>query len=82
MEFMAEHVATLERNNVVLLERLNALESKQDTTLKVIESGNKDNEQIDTLINEIKKLNEKIETLEAEQTQKKKLSLLAKLFKK
>ncbi|WP_124218748.1 hypothetical protein [Rummeliibacillus sp. TYF005] len=79
---MAEHVATLERNNVVLLERLNALESKQDTTLKVIESGNKDNEQIDTLINEIKKLNEKIETLEAEQTQKKKLSLLAKLFKK
>lgn len=82
MEFMAEHVATLERNNAVLLERLNALESKQDTTLQVIQSGKGENEQINALMSEIKKLNVKIEILEAEQTQKKKPSLLAKLFGK
>lgn len=82
MEFMAEHVATLERNNAVLLERLNALESKQDVTLQVLQSGNEDNEQINALISEIKKLNVKIETLEAEQAQKKKPSLLSKIFRK
>lgn len=82
MEFMAEHVATLERNNAVLLERLNALESKQDVTLQVLQSGNEDNEQINALISEIKKLNVKIETLEAEQAQKKKSSLFSKIFRK
>jgi len=81
MELMAEHVATLERDNTVLLERLGALECKQDATLKAIESDNEGNEQMNELMNEIKKLNAKIESLE-EQSQQKKPSLLARLFKK
>lgn len=79
MEFMAEHVATLERNNAVLLERLNALESKQDATLRAIEdSGN--NEQMDKLMSEIKKLQSKIERLE--EKNEKKSSLFSRIFGK
>lgn len=81
MEFMAEHVATLERDNTVLLERLSTLESKQDKTLSVIESDVSDNnKQMNDLISEIKQLNEKMEKLEGER--KKKQSLLARIFGK
>ena len=82
IEFMAEHVATLERDNAVLIERLSVLESKQDDTLNAIKLGNEDNERMNDLMIEIKKLNLKTETLEAEQVQKKKPSLLTRLFKK
>ena len=82
MEFMAEHVATLERDNAVLLEHLNTLERKQDAILQVIQLTKEDDEQINALMSEIKKLNSKIEALEAEQNQKKKPSLLAKLLGK
>lgn len=82
MEFMAEHVATLERNNAVLLERLNALESKQDATLKVIKANNEDSQQMNVLMSEIRKLTAKIELLGEEQEQQKKPSFLARLFKK
>lgn len=77
MEFMAEHVATLERNNTVLLERLNALESKQGTILKAIEIESEENEQL--FIEEINKLTAKIEMLEVKQ---KRHSFLARLFGK
>ena len=75
MEFMAEHVATLERNNTVLLERLNALESKQDATLRAIESDNTED-----LMSEIKKLQSKIERLE--EKNEKKASLFSRIFGK
>jgi len=75
MEFMAEHVATLECNNAVLLERLNALESKQDATLRAIESDNTED-----LMSEIKKLQSKIERLE--EKNEKKASLFSRIFGK
>lgn len=77
MEFMAEHVATLEQNNIVLLERLNALENKQDATLKSIESNNNNN---DELIKQIKELNLKVEILE--EFNKKKSPFWIRLFQK
>lgn len=76
IEFMAEHVATLERNNAVLLERLNALESKQDATLRAIESDDNVNE----FMSEIKKLQSKIERLE--EKNEKKVSLFSRIFGK
>ncbi|MGE7624230.1 hypothetical protein ACQKMD_14600 [Viridibacillus sp. NPDC096237] len=53
--------------NKALYERLEGSESKQGATLKAIESDNKDNEQMNELMNEIKKLNAKIEMLEKEE---------------
>ncbi|MGE7623075.1 hypothetical protein ACQKMD_08490 [Viridibacillus sp. NPDC096237] len=44
MELMAEHVATLEHDNTVLLERLSTLETKSDMTLKAIEHPKESNE--------------------------------------
>ena len=75
IEFMAEHVATLERNNAVLLERLNALECKQDATLKAIESNEGNYMKINTLLT-------KIEDLEEERKHKRKYSLFTRLFRK
>ncbi|MFF3102349.1 hypothetical protein [Viridibacillus arvi] len=67
--------------NKELNERLEGLESKQDATIKAIESDNEGNEQMNEFMNEIKKLTAKIESLE-EESQQKKPSLLARLFRK
>lgn len=75
IEFMAEHVATLERDNAVLLERLSVLESKQDATLKAIESNEGSYMKINTLLT-------KIENLEEERKHKRKYSLFTRLFRK
>ncbi|MGG0664414.1 hypothetical protein ABE042_09935 [Viridibacillus arvi] len=56
--------------NKELNERLVGLESKQDATLKAIESDNEGNEQMNELMNEIKKLTAKIESLEEQNQQK------------
>lgn len=83
MEFMAEHVATLERNNTVLLERLNVLESKQNKTLKIVESEENNNKKISILIDEIRNLNAKIKTLEEEKSEfKKRKGVFKRIFKK
>ncbi|QOV12183.1 hypothetical protein [Viridibacillus arvi] len=67
--------------NKELNERLVGLESKQDATIKAIESDNEGNEQMNEFMNEIKEPTAKIESLE-EESQQKKPSLLARLFRK
>lgn len=82
LELMSDEMVAMRAENKALNERLIGLESKQDATLKAIESDNEGNEQMNELMNEIKKLNAKIESLEEEQSQQKKPSLLARLFRK
>ncbi|MGE7932570.1 hypothetical protein [Viridibacillus arvi] len=60
--------------NKELNERLVGLESKQDATLKAIESDNEGNELMNEFMNEIKKLTAKIESFEEQSQQKNLLS--------
>lgn len=66
---MNEMVA-MRAENKELNKRLVGLESKQDATIKTIESDNEGNEQMNEFMNEIKKLTAKIESLEEQSQQK------------
>lgn len=81
LEFMAEHVATLERENQRLLKHVEALEYKQDKVLRVLEESNAEREIVATLTEQVEKLTTKLNELDQQEKQTKR-SIWSKLFSK
>lgn len=77
LEFMAEHVATLERENERLVKHVEELEAKQDKALQLLEESNTKKE-VAFLMEQIRELNLKIDEMD----QQKNKGFFARLFNK
>lgn len=77
LEFMAEHVATLERENERLVKHVETLEAKQDKALQLLEGSNA-REEVATLTEQVKELTEKINEMDQQRNK----GFFARLFGK
>lgn len=77
LEFMAEHVATLERENKRLVEHVEVLEAKQDKALQLLEDSNAKKE-VAILMEQIREMKLKIDEMD----QQKNKGFFARLFGK